>query len=103
MRAGDDRSALVQQVLDGGQSGHDPLVAGDLAGLLVLGNVEVTAQQDLFALNVDVANGLLVVIHNSDSYPMISGCADWFSSFRIRWMIRLWAGRISQGVSQQVK
>jgi len=65
--AGDDGRALLEQVLDGGQSRDDTLVAGDLAGLLVLGNVEVAAQQDLFAFDVDIVNGFLVVIHAESS------------------------------------
>ena len=63
MGAGDDGSALVQQIADGGQGRHDALVAGDGAGLLVLGHVKVAAQQDLLAGYVHVHNGLLVVIH----------------------------------------
>ena len=63
MRACDNCRAVVEQVLDGGHSGLDTLVAGDLAGLLVLGNVEVAAQQDLLALYVDIIDCLLVVIH----------------------------------------
>ena len=41
---------VLQQILDGGQCRHDALVAGDGAGVLVLGHVEVAAQQDLLAL-----------------------------------------------------
>ena len=63
MGAGDDGSALLQQIADGGQGRHDALVAGDGAGLLVLGYVKVAAQQDLLACHVHVHNGLLVVIH----------------------------------------
>ena len=64
MGAGDDGSAVIEQCLYGGDSGLDTLVAGDLAGFLVLGNVEVAAEQDLLALNVNIANGLLVVVHD---------------------------------------
>ena len=63
VRAGDNGGALLQQVLNGGQGGHDALVAGDRAGLLVLGDVEIAAQQHLFAGHLYVFDGLLVVIH----------------------------------------
>ena len=63
VRAGDDGSALIQQIADGGQGGHDALIAGDGAGLLVLGHVEVAAQQNLLAGHIHVHDGLLVVIH----------------------------------------
>ena len=63
MGAGDDGCALIQQILEGGQSGADALVIGDGAGLLILGHVEVAAAEHLLALHVDVGDGLLVVIH----------------------------------------
>ena len=63
VRAGDDGGAVLQQIPDGGQGGDNALVAGDLAGLLVLGNVEIAAQQDLLAGYLHVTDGLLVVIH----------------------------------------
>ena len=63
MRAGDDGSAVIQQIADGGQGGDDTLVTGDLAGLLVLGDVEIAAQQDLLAGHVHVTDSFLVVIH----------------------------------------
>ena len=63
MGAGDHSGALLQQVFDRGDSGNDALVAGDLAGLLVLGDVEIAAQQDLLALHVNIINGFLVVVH----------------------------------------
>jgi hypothetical protein len=65
MGAGDDGRAVFQQILDGGQSGHDALVAGDLAGLLVLRDVEIAAKQNLFVSDVDVQNCFLVVVHKS--------------------------------------
>ena len=61
--AGDDRRAVVQQILDGGQCRHDALVAGDRARFLVLGHVEVAAQQDLLALDVYILYRFFIVIH----------------------------------------
>ena len=61
--AGNDGGAVVEQVLDGGEGGDDTLVAGDLAGLLVLGNVEIAAEQDLLAFDVYIVDGLFVVVH----------------------------------------
>ena len=63
MGTGDHRRALVQQVPDGGQRRHDALVTGDLAGGLVLGYVEIAAQQDLLARYIHVHDGFLVVVH----------------------------------------
>ena len=63
VRAGDHRRALVQQIADGGQSGHDALVTGDGTGLFVLRDIEIAAEKDLLALHVDVADGLFLVIH----------------------------------------
>ena len=67
MGAGDDRRLLLQQVADGGQRRHDALVAGNGAGLLVLGHVEIAAQQDLFPGHVHVQNGLFIVVHTDTS------------------------------------
>ena len=67
MGAGDDRRLLFQQVADGGQRRHDALVAGNGAGLLVLGHVEIAAQQDLFPSHVHVQNGLFIVVHTDTS------------------------------------
>ena len=61
--AGDDRRAVVEQIPDGRQRGHDALIRGDLAGLLVLGHVEIAAQQHLLAAHVHIENSLLVIIH----------------------------------------
>ena len=66
--AGDDGGVLLQQVLDGGQGGHDALVVGDDAGGLVLGHIEVAAQQDLLARYVDILYGLLVVVHRASPF-----------------------------------
>ena len=57
--AGNDSRAMIKQVADGGDGGNDTLVAGDLTGLLVLGNVKVAAEQDFLALDVNVINGFL--------------------------------------------
>ena len=61
--AGDNGSAMVQQIADGGQGRYNALVAGDGAGLLILGHIEITAQKDFFAGNIHIGNGLFVVIH----------------------------------------
>ena len=65
--AGDHGSAVFQQVLDGGDGGNDPLVAGDLTGLFVLRNVKVAAEKHLLALDVNIINSLLVVVHDISS------------------------------------
>ena len=65
--AGDNGSAVIQQIFDGGDGGNDTLVAGDLAGLFVLGNVKVAAEQNLLALYVHIVNGFLVVVHGLSS------------------------------------
>ena len=65
--AGDDGSAVFQQILDGGDGGNDTLVAGDLAGLFVLRNVKVAAEKHLLALDVNIINCLLVVVHDISS------------------------------------
>ena len=66
--AGDNGSAVIQQIFDGGDGGDNALVAGDLAGLFVLGNVKVATEQNLLALYVHIVNGLLVVVHGLSSY-----------------------------------
>ena len=63
VRAGNHRRALIQQIPNGGQSGHDALVTGDGTGLFVLRDIEIAAEKDLLALHVDVADGLFLVIH----------------------------------------
>ena len=68
VRAGNDGGVLVQQILDGGQSGTDALVVGDdAAAVLGHGHVKVAAQQNLLTGYVDVLHGLLVVIHKKVS------------------------------------
>ena len=62
MGAKDDAGAVVNQVLNGRHSGYDALVARDLAFLG--GDVEVTAAKHALALDIDVFNGFLVVVHN---------------------------------------
>ena len=61
--AGDHGGAVIKQVTDGRECRNNALVAGDLAGFLVLGNVKVAAEQDFLPVDVDVIDGLLVVIH----------------------------------------
>ena len=73
--AGDDRRAVVEQIPDGRQRGHDTLIRGDLAGLLVLGHVEIAAQQHLLAAHVHIENSLLVIIHvvsSSYTYDLVT-------------------------------
>ena len=69
--AGDHRRPTLQQIPDGGKAGHDALVAGDRARFLVLGHVEVAAQQDLLACHVHVHDGFLIVIHIGRSFMKI--------------------------------
>ncbi len=54
----------AQEVLDGRQVRPDALVVGDGAGGLVLGDVEVAAEQDLLALDVHVLDCFFVVVHS---------------------------------------
>ena len=63
--AGDDRRPAGEQGADGGQARDDALVAGDGAGLLVLGNIEIAAQENLLAGNVDVVDGLFMIVHTA--------------------------------------
>ena len=65
--AGNHRCAVIEQITNGGKSGNNPFVAGDFTGFLVLRHVEVAAEQDLFAFDVHVIDGLLVVIHFATS------------------------------------
>ena len=61
MGAEDDARTVRDQILDGRQRGDDALIARDLA--VLGGDVEVAAAEDSLALDVDVLNGFLVVIH----------------------------------------
>ena len=70
MGAGDHGRPLLQQISNGGQRRHDPLVAGDLAGLFVLRHVEIAAQQNLFAFYVNVADSFLLIIHKQTPIPL---------------------------------
>ena len=63
MGAGNHRRPLLQQIADGGQCRHNPLVAGDFTGFLVLRHVEVAAQQNLLSFYVDIPDGFLLIIH----------------------------------------
>ena len=71
VRARYDRCALLKQILDGGESGYYALVTGDGAGLFVLGDVKVAAEQDLLAVDVCVIYGLFAVIHGISSLNKI--------------------------------
>ncbi|MPM22130.1 hypothetical protein SDC9_68581 [bioreactor metagenome] len=62
MRAGDDRCVVLQQGPDGRQRGNNALVVGNGAGLLVLRHVEVTAEENLFSVNVHIVDCFLIVI-----------------------------------------
>jgi len=53
----DDRRAFFKGVLDRGQRGDDARVVGDGTGLLVLGDVEIDADEHAFAGEVEVADG----------------------------------------------
>ena len=63
MGASNNRRAVLQQVLNGGQGRHNTLVAGDGSCLLVLGDIEIAAQEHLLAGNVYICNGFFVIIH----------------------------------------
>ena len=67
VRAGDNGGAVLEQVLDGRQSGDYALVARDLAGLLVLGHIKIAAQEHLLAMGIEVPDRLLVVVHSDSS------------------------------------
>ena len=64
--AEDHGRAVLQQVLDGRQSGLDAGLVGDGAGLFVQRHVEIAANEYLLALDVDVLDGLLV--HEKHSF-----------------------------------
>ena len=70
VRQEDHGGVVLQQIADGGQGRHDAGVVVNDSGGLVMGNVEVTAQEDLFPGDVDVPDGLLVIIHQKS--PFIS-------------------------------
>ena len=67
VRAGDHGSAVVKQIADGRQRGHDALIARDLAGRFVLRDIEVAAQEHLFSGKRDVPDGHFVVVHLASS------------------------------------
>ncbi len=62
MRAEDDSGFFLQQILDRLEGGDNALVVGDAAGV-VLRDIEVTADDYLFASYVDVFHALFVVLH----------------------------------------
>jgi hypothetical protein len=54
----DQAAAAIEHVLDRRQGLDDPVVAGDVAAI-VLRHVEIDAHQDLPALDVDISNRFL--------------------------------------------
>jgi len=62
MRAQNNSSVMLEQILDGRQCSDDTLVVGDAAGL-VLRDIEIAANDNLLARNVNILYALLVVIH----------------------------------------
>jgi hypothetical protein len=69
--AGNDGSAVLKQIFNSRNCSDNTLVAGDLTGLLVLGNVEIAAEQNLFSVHVYIVNSLFVVIHGLSSLKII--------------------------------
>ena len=68
VRAGDDGGIVVQQILDGGQSGADALVIRDnAAAILGHGDIEVTAEQDLLARDVNIPDCFFIVVHGGEN------------------------------------
>ena len=73
MRAGDNGSAVVQQVFQSLDGFADPLVVGD--DTVCQRDVEVAANKDFFALDVDILNGFLVVRgHDRHSFQFLLHC-----------------------------
>ena len=67
--AQDQAAAVFDQFVQGGQSRDDAVVVGDLA--VLHGDVEVTANQDSFALDIDVFHSFFVVRgHVCSSFPI---------------------------------
>ena len=50
----DHRRPLFQEIADGGQGGDDAGIVVDHAGFLIMGNVEITTQEDLLSGDVNV-------------------------------------------------
>ena len=63
MGTGDNSGPLIQQVPDGGQRRTDTLIIGNLTGLFILRYIEITTAKDFFALQIDIFDGLLIVVH----------------------------------------
>ena len=63
--AQDDLGVMCDQIPDGGQRSHDPLVRGD--NTVLGGNVEIAAAQHALTGYVNVLNGLLIVVHGTSS------------------------------------
>ena len=84
VRAGDHGGAVVEQIADGRQRGHDALVARDLAGRFVLRDIEVAAQEHFFSGKRDVLDGHFVVVHLASSCFVISHRrVIWYSDIQI--------------------
>ena len=68
VRTGDNSGIVIQQILDGGQGGTDALVIRDnAAAILGHGDIEVAAEQDLLAGDVDILDCFLVVVHGGEN------------------------------------
>ena len=67
VRAGDHGRAVVEKIANGRQRRHDALIGRDRAGLLVLRDVEIAAQQHLFPAHVHIADSLFIIVHVSSS------------------------------------
>ena len=61
----DDSGIVLQQIANGGQGGDNAGVVVDDPRGFVVGNVEVTAQENLFPGHVDVPDGLLIIVHQN--------------------------------------
>ena len=63
-----DLGVVLDQILDGGQSGDDTLVGSD--DTVLGGNIEVAAAQNALTGYFNVFDGLLVVVHSFDLHGM---------------------------------
>ena len=61
--------AVFKQILDRRQCGNNALIAGYRTRFLVLGYIEITAQQHLLSPNIGIENAFFVVIHFLISLP----------------------------------
>jgi len=55
----DNRSALIQDILNGGQCRFDAFCICNRTGHLVLGNIEINAHDHALTLHVDIAHSFL--------------------------------------------